>query len=80
MRQKLTSLLRLRLDLDAGAISFGDAFLGAQADPLSAYAGTWYYGARVGIEARTPIGRIIVQEGRNSDGRRQLFVRIGRWF
>ena len=80
MRQKLTSLLRLRLDLDAGAISFGDEFLGAQADPLSAYAGTWYYGARVGIEARTPIGRIIVQEGRNSDGRRQLFVRIGRWF
>lgn len=80
VRQKLTNLLRLRVDLDAGAISFGDEFLGRQADPVSAYAGTWYYGARVGIEARTPLGRIVVQEGRNSDGRRQLFVRIGRWF
>ncbi len=80
MRQKLTSIIRLRLDFDAGIISFGDVVLGRQADPLAAYAGTWYYGARLGIEARTPLGRIIVQEGRNNDGRRQLFVRIGRWF
>ena len=80
LRDKLTSLLRLRLDLDVGAISFGDTFLGAQPAPLDAYAGTWYYGARIGIEVRTPLGRIIVQEGRNNDGRRQLFVRIGRWF
>ena len=80
MRQRLISVLRVRIDLDAGAASFGGTFLQRQTDPQYAYAGEWYYGARVGIEARTPLGRIIVQEGRNSDGRRQLFVRIGRWF
>lgn len=79
-RQRLTPLVRLRVDLDAGAVSFGSGFLEKQAAPLSAYAGTWYYGARAGIEVRTPLGPIVVQEGRNSDGRRQLFVRIGRWF
>ncbi len=80
IRQRLTTLLRVRLDLDAGAISFGNQFLSSRPGLLDAYAGVWSYGARIGIEARTPLGRIVVQEGRNSDGRRQLFVRIGRWF
>lgn len=80
VRQKLTANFSLRADLDAGAAGFGDGFLRFRTAPGEAYAGTWFYGTRVGLEIRSPIGRIVVQEGRNTDGRRQLFVRIGRWF
>ena len=79
-RRRLSSLLRFRGDIMAGAISYGDGFLVKRSGPLDGYTGTWYYGARVGLEARTPLGLITMQEGRNSDGRRALYLRIGRWF
>ena len=80
LRRKLSSVLRVRSDVMAGAISFGDGFLVKRSGPLEGYTGAWYYGVRVGIEASTPLGLITVQEGRNSDGRRALYLRIGKWF
>ena len=79
-RRRLAGLLRLRADVMGGAISYGDGFLEKRTGPLDGYTATWYYGVRLGIEASTPLGVIIVQEGRNSDGRRGLFLRIGKWF
>ena len=80
VRRKLTGLLRFRGDVMAGAISYGDGFLTKRTGPTDGYTGTWFFGARVGIEASTPLGIITLQEGRNSDGRRALFLRIGKWF
>ena len=42
--------------------------------------GRVYSGARVGIEATTPIGPIRVEQGFNNAGARALLVRVGYWF
>ncbi len=40
----------------------------------------WLAGARVGLGLDTPIGPVQFEYGVASNGRDQLFVRIGRWF
>ena len=79
-RRHLTSVVRVRADLMGGAISYGDGILKRRTGPTDAYTGVWYYGARIGIEAGTPIGTILLQEGLNNDNRTALFLRMGRWF
>ena len=80
VRKHLSGALLIRGDLMGGAISYGDGFLKRRTGPTDAYTGVWYYGARIGVEARTPIGTIMLQEGLNNDNRTSLFLRIGRWF
>lgn len=61
----------IRLLLAAGRIANGGPLFWSQ---------DWLAGARVGIGLDTPIGPVQFEYGVASNGRDQLFVRIGRWF
>jgi predicted acylesterase/phospholipase RssA len=40
----------------------------------------WLGGARAGLRADTPIGPVVLEYGVATNGRRAVFVRVGRWF
>ena len=42
--------------------------------------GTWEYGGRIGLGARTPVGPIRVEYSLARGGRDMMFVRLGEWF
>jgi hypothetical protein len=41
--------------------------------------GGWLLGGRIGIGSDTPLGPIRVEWGTNDLGRKQVFLRVGRW-
>jgi hypothetical protein len=69
--------IRLRVEGMAGSIGNGYGFL-TRTD--STYFGRVYSGVRAGVEANTPIGPIIVEEGINNFNKRALLFRVGHWF
>jgi hypothetical protein len=75
-RRELTGPVALRVTLAAGAA--GDPTGWPPRTP--AHGEGWLAGARVGLEAATPLGPVRVEEGVNTAGGQALFVRIGRWF
>ena len=60
----------------AGAVGSGDGFL----EPGTGYNGEWLEGVRGGLEIRTPLGPVRLEEGVNSNGDWEGFVRVGSWF
>jgi hypothetical protein len=65
-----------RLEGMAGAVGSGDGFL----ERGSGYNGEWLEGVRGGLEIRTPLGPVRIEEGVNSNGDWEGFVRVGTWF
>jgi predicted acylesterase/phospholipase RssA len=66
----------VRVEGMAGAVSSGDGFL----ERGSGYDGEWLEGVRGGVEVRTPIGPVRLEEGVDSKGDWEGFVRVGTWF
>lgn len=66
----------VRLEGMAGAVGSGDGFL----EPGTGYNGEWLEGVRGGLEIRTPLGPVRLEEGVNSNGDWEGFVRVGSWF
>ena len=66
----------VRLEGMAGAVASGDGFLRRG----SGYDGEWLEGVRGGLEIRTPIGPVRLEEGVNSKSEWEGFVRVGSWF
>jgi hypothetical protein len=59
-----------------GAVGSGPGFLRRG----SSYDGEWLEGVRAGVEIRTLLGPIRLEEGVNSLGDWSGFVRTGTWF
>ena len=66
----------VRVEGMAGAVSSGDGFL----ERGPGYDGEWLEGVRGGVEVRTPIGPVRLEEGVDSKGDWEGFVRVGTWF
>jgi hypothetical protein len=66
----------VRLEGMAGAVGSGDGFL----ERGTGYNGEWLEGIRGGLEIRTPLGPVRIEEGVNSNGDWEGFVRVGTWF
>ena len=66
----------VRIEGMAGAVGSGAGFLRRGAS----YDGEWLEGVRGGLEIRTPIGPVRLEEGVNSLGDWSGFVRTGTWF
>lgn len=75
-RRRIAGPVALRLTLEGGTA--GDR--GGWPPPSAHHDAAWLGGARVGLEAPTPLGPVRVEEGVNTAGNDALFVRIGRWF
>lgn len=67
----LRASLSLRLLVAAGRSAKGGDLFSSEG---------WLAGARAGLGLETPIGPVLFEYGLASEGRDQLFVRIGRWF
>jgi hypothetical protein len=76
LKHPIAGPVALRLDAMAGAVGSGDGFLRRG----SGYDGEWLEGVRGGLEIRTPIGPVRLEEGINSKGDWEGFVRVGTWF
>jgi len=72
----LVGPVTVRVEGMAGAVSSGDGFL----ERGSGYDGEWLEGVRGGVEVRTPIGPVRLEEGVDSKGDWEGFVRVGTWF
>jgi hypothetical protein len=59
----------------AGAVGSGPGFLRRRG-----YDGEWLGGIRGGVEIRTLIGPVRLEEGVNTNGDWEGFVRTGTWF
>ena len=66
----------LRAEARAGAVGSGPGFLRRGAS----YDGEWLEGIRAGVEIRTPLGPVRLEEGVDSKGDWGGFVRTGTWF
>lgn len=66
----------VRVEGMVGAVGSGAGFLRRGAS----YDGEWLEGVRGGLEIRTPIGAVRLEEGVNSRGDWSGFVRTGTWF
>ncbi len=69
--------LALRAEVMAGAVGSGPGFLQRQG---ASYDGEWLQGVRAGVQIRTPLGAVRLEEGVNSRGDWEGFVRTGTWF
>jgi hypothetical protein len=67
----LVGPLLVRVELAAGATGNGGAVIPVQG---------WLAGARAGFGLDTPVGPIRFEYGTNTRHRREVFVRVGRWF
>ncbi len=56
--------------------AFGQVAAGGPAFPT----GTWEYGGRIGLGAKTPVGPVRVEYSRARGGRDMMYVRLGEWF
>jgi hypothetical protein len=68
--------LAVRGEVMAGAVGSGTGFLRRGAS----YDGEWLEGVRAGVQIRTPLGLVRLEEGVNSAGDWSGFVRTGTWF
>ena len=75
-RHPLAGPVAVRLEGMAGAVGSGPGFLRRGLG----YNGEWLGGVRGGIEIRTLLGLVRLEEGVNSNGDWQGFVRTGTWF
>lgn len=66
----------VRIEGMVGAVGSGAGFLRRGAS----YDGEWLEGVRGGLQIRTPIGPVRLEEGVNSRGDWSGFVRTGTWF
>lgn len=66
----------VRIEGMVGAVGSGAGFLRRGAS----YDGEWLEGVRAGLEIRTPIGPVRLEDGVNSRGDWSGFVRTGTWF
>ena len=67
----------LRAEGMVGAVGSGPGFLRRGG---TSYDGEWLQGIRAGVEIRTPLGPVRLEEGVNSRGDWEGFVRTGTWF
>jgi NTE family protein len=67
----------LRAEGMVGAVGSGPGFLRRGG---TSYDGEWLEGIRAGVEIRTPLGPVRLEEGVNSRGDWEGFVRTGTWF
>ncbi|HEY8105258.1 MAG TPA: patatin-like phospholipase family protein [Gemmatimonadales bacterium] len=67
----------LRAEGMVGAVGSGPGFLRRGG---ASYDGEWLEGIRAGVEIRTPLGPVRLEEGVNSRGDWEGFVRTGTWF
>jgi len=75
-RHPVVGPVALRVEGMVGAVGSGSGFLRRG----SSYNGEWLGGVRGGVEIRTLIGPVRLEEGVNSNGDWQGFVRTGTWF
>jgi hypothetical protein len=68
-----------RGDVMAGALGNGKVFLHRTGGDSTSFYGQWVTGARVGLEVRTPVLDIRLEQGFNDAGRSHSFIRIGSW-
>jgi predicted acylesterase/phospholipase RssA len=76
VRHPVVGPVALRVEGMAGAVGSGPGFLRRRA----AYDGEWLGGIRGGVEIRTLIGPVRLEEGVNTNGDWEGFVRTGTWF
>jgi len=72
----LAGPVAVRIEGMVGAVGSGPGFLRRGAS----YDGEWLEGVRGGLEIRTPLGPVRLEEGVNSRGDWAGFVRTGTWF
>jgi hypothetical protein len=75
-RRQVVGLVALRAEAMVGAVGSGSGFLSRG----GVYDGEWLEGIRGGVEIRTLLGPIRLEEGVNSRGDWAAFVRTGTWF
>jgi predicted acylesterase/phospholipase RssA len=75
-RRQVIGPVALRAEAMVGAVGSGPGFLARG----GVYDGEWLEGIRGGVEIRTPLGPIRLEEGVNSRGDWAGFVRTGTWF
>ena len=75
-RRQVIGPVALRAEAMVGAVGSGPDFLSRG----GVYDGEWLEGIRGGVEIRTPLGPIRLEEGVNSRGDWSGFVRTGTWF
>ncbi|HEX9755112.1 MAG TPA: patatin-like phospholipase family protein [Gemmatimonadales bacterium] len=68
---RLRGPISLRFLVAAGRAADGGPLIGG---------GGWHAGARSGLGAETPLGPVIVEYGRATNGRGVAMIRAGRWF
>jgi len=76
VRHPVVGPVALRVEGMAGAVGSGPGFLRRRAG----YDGEWRGGVRGGVEIRTLIGPVRLEEGVNTNGDWEGFVRTGTWF
>lgn len=75
-RRPVIGPVALRVEAMAGAVGSGPGFLRRG----GVYDGEWLGGVRGGLEIRTLIGPVRLEEGVNTKGEWEGFVRTGTWF